>query len=475
MEELVGREHEVKILNDLLSSDRSELVAMYGRRRIGKTFLIKQVYKKHTSFELTGLHNANLTEQLENFSEVLKKNYPHNYVPKSWLSAFKLLEEYICSLSSKKKKVIFIDEFPWLAGVNSKFLTAFENFWNVFASIRKDLVIIICGSSASYMVQKIIKNKGGLHNRITQSIRLMPFNLYETELFLRSRKINFSRYDILQLYMAIGGVPHYLDKIKPGESVAQVLDRLCFSKDGALTYEFDNVFASLFNNDDIHQNIVKSLAKIKKGVTRGRLLELLNMTSGGTVSSALEELIESGFVNRYYPYKSHIKQSLYRLSDEFSIFYLYFIKNRKANGAGTWLTFFSSRQYSAWLGYSFESVCLKHIHSLKKELGIAAIYSENSSWISDRTNDQGGAQIDLLIDRADNIINVCEMKFSNEPFVISKKYLAELKNKLSVFKREAKSRKALLLTLVSPYGVKQNAYSLEIVQNNLTMDCLFKV
>jgi hypothetical protein len=348
---------------------------------------------------------------------------------------------------------------------------AFEHFWNAYAVKRKDLVVVICGSSASYMIQNIIRNKGGLHNRISQKIRLLPFTLNETEQFLKSRHINFSHYDILQLYMSLGGIPHYLEKIKKGESVVQVIDRLCFSKDGFLREEYDNLFTSLFEKAETHQAIVEALSKVRKGITRNKLLAITGLPTGGTFSKITDELIESGFITQYLPFKGNAKQSLYRLSDEYSMFYLKFMQGAKSLGKGTWLRLFNSRNYVAWSGFSFETICLKHIQQIKSALRVAAVYSENSSWIS--RNENEGTQIDLLIDRDDNVINICEMKFSKDIFIIDKAYSLALKNKMSVFRKETQTNKNIHLTFVTTYGVKDNSYALEIVQNAIAIDQLF--
>ena len=475
MSVLIGREKEIALLKEALYSNKPELITIYGRRRVGKTFLVRQFFKTHIQFECTGLHNGTLEDQLKNFAMVFSQKVKgKNKIvkPKDWLDAFNLLENYIDQLTSKRKKVIFIDEFPWFATPRSKFLMAFENFWNSYASKKNDLVIVICGSAASFMIQKIIKNKGGLHNRITQKIRLLPFNLSETELFIKkSKKIPFSRYDILQLYMALGGIPYYLEKLKKGESVAQALDRLCFEKDGFLTDEFNLIFASLFNNYERHESIIKALSKVRKGLTRNDLSKKSKIPTGGTFTKTIQELIESGFVSQYLPFGKKSKDSLYRLTDEYSMFYLKFM-NKKECGAGTWKKLFNSRSYLSWSGFSFETVCFKHLEQIKTGLGISSIYSRNASWIE--KNSENGAQIDLLIDRDDNIINLCEMKFSDSIFTITKKYSEEIKNKLSTFKTSTQTRKSLFIVMITTYEVKQNSYSLENVDNNLTMDCLFE-
>lgn len=465
--EIIGRKSEVEILNGTLQSNRSELVAVYGRRRVGKTFLIRQFYRSQLQFEVIGLHRGRLADQLKNFCKGL--GLPKNEQrPKTWMEAFDLLELYIDRLRSKRKKVIFIDEFPWMATQRSKFLMAFENFWNSYATKRDDLVVVICGSAAWYMVHRIIKNKGGLHNRITQKIRLLPFNLYETQLFLKSKNIHYTPYDILQLYMTMGGIPHYLENLRKGDSVAQNIDRLCFDKDGVLNDEFNQLFASLFDDSEKHLTIIKALATVRKGISRTALIRKSGIKGGGDLSSKLGELIESGFVSEYTPYQKRVKQTLYRLSDEYSLFYLKFIQGKKDDGSGTWQKLHTSRSYVSWSGFSFETLCLKHIHQIKKGLGILSIHSTNSSWFN------ANAQVDLLIDRDDNIISICELKFSRAPFAITKSYHLNLRNKLNEFRQETGTRKNVFLTMLTTFGVKQNAYSLEIMQTELTMECLFE-
>ncbi|MEX0813834.1 MAG: ATP-binding protein [Chitinophagales bacterium] len=469
---LAGREKEVKRLEKALKSDKAELIAIFGRRRVGKTFLIREVYQSHIQFELTGLHNGLMADQLENFHFSLSNKLDSIEKPKSWLQAFGQLSEYMDGLSSKKKKVIFIDEFPWLATRKSKFLMAFEHFWNSYAVKKNDLIVVICGSAASYMVKKIVRNKGGLHNRITEKIRLLPFNLYETKLFLKSKKIHYSDYDILKIYMTIGGVPFYLDKLEKGESVPQAIDRMFFHKDAPLRNEFKDVFASLFENHERHSAVIRALANSRKGISRKQILKKTGLVTGGRLTQTLEELEESGFIEVYHSFGNLKKDALYRLNDEYSLFYLKFIEQSRAKGKGTWLAKSNGQAYKSWLGFSFETVCLKHIEEIKKALGIAAVDSENHSW-SDKNEDEG-AQIDLLIDRADNVINICEMKFYSAEFTIDKKYANELRNKVNLFRENSNTRKNLFLTMITTYGLKQNPYSLELVQNELKMNALFK-
>jgi uncharacterized protein len=468
---LIGREKEIEALNEMLHSNSSELIAVYGRRRVGKTFLIRECYKKNTVFEITGYYRGSMRDQLRNFHSQLTRNSTKinkHPIPKDWFAAFELLESYLNGHRKPDKKVVFIDEFPWLATTRSKFLTAFEHFWNTYCTKRNDLVVVICGSAASFMVNRVIRNKGGLHNRITCKIPLKPFNLYETEKFLRSKKIGLSHYDIIQLYMTIGGIPFYLNNIKRGESVAQNIDRLCFQNEGDLVNEFRDVFTSLFSNSKAHDKMIRVLAKTRKGITRKELLKKCNLGSGGAYSNTLDELIESGFVHQYTPFGKKSRDSLYRLSDEYSLFYLKFMETNLGQGTGTWARLSQKQTYKSWTGFTFESICLKHTQQIKKELGVEKIYSIHSNWYNDK------AQIDLLIDRDDRIINLCEMKFYNAPFTINKKEYNDIRNKLIQFKDATKTRKNVFVVMITTFGIAENSYSLELVTNSLTIECLFQ-
>ena len=475
MEKLTGRTAEQKQLTDILNSPQAELVAILGRRRVGKTFLIRSVYKDYMAFEFSGIHDAPLKEQLQNFSLALGQvaKSPPAAVPASWLMAFTYLQQYLSPRLKKQKQVIFFDEFPWIQTPRSGFLSAFSHFWNTWASRQKNLKVVICGSAASWMIKNVVNNKGGLHNRITQRIRLMPFMLGEVEDYLASRQVKLDRYQLLQLYMALGGIPQYLNSIKPGESATQIIDRLCFTKDGFLKSEFKNLYHSLFDNPDHHIAIIKALAKQGKGLSRREVIETCGLSSGGTATKILDELSESGFITPYIPMGKHTKDAIYRLTDEYSLFYLKYIDKSRASGAGTWYKIAETPSWRSWSGIAFESICLKHIYQIKKALGIGGVYRQESTWRYMSGNDQG-CQIDLLIDRRDGCINICEMKFYTAPFSISIDYADALRKKMEIFKARTKTRKTLLLTMVTTTAITQNINYTGLVQNEITMDALFE-
>ena len=473
---LIGRHEERVILEDALQSDSAELIAVYGRRRVGKTFLIHAVYEKNLVFEFSGIHEASLNTQLLNFSLAMKRaatSKLHPAVPDNWVEALEALKTYLEPKIKKQKSVLFFDEFPWIQTPKSGFLASFEHFWNTWASLQKNLVVVICGSAATWMIQNIVNNKGGLHNRISRQIRLLPFHLGEVQDYLHSRKINLDHYQLLQLYMVMGGIPQYLKNIKPGESASQIIDRFCFTKDGPLKGEFNNLYRALFDKPDNHIAIIKALANKGKGLTRTEIIKTCKLSSGGATTKLLEELTESGFITPYLPFGKKEKDNIYKLTDEYSLFYLKFMDNAKTTGAGTWLRLANTAANKSWSGYAFEGICLKHSPQIKKALGIAGILTSSSVWRYISTKDAQGTQIDLLIDRTDNCINVCEIKFYNNQFAIDKDYVKALLQKLNIFKEKTGTRKTLFLTMITTYGVKQNDYYTGLVQNEVTMEQLF--
>jgi uncharacterized protein len=470
---LAGRQDEIEMLENILKSDDSEFVAMYGRRRIGKTYLLRQVFQPNIIFEVSGIHENEIEQQLENFWFVLLEQMPKlkfNTPPKTWLQAFALLKQYILSLKGEKKKVIFLDEISWFDTPRSGFLAALDNFWNQFCSKRDDIILTICGSAASWIINKVINNRGGLHNRVTKTIRLFPFTLAETNEFLLMKNIHLSKKDIIELYMCIGGVPFYYKDITKGKSVVQIINELCFVQKATLKNEFNNLYASLFKNAHLHVAIVSALAKKGKGLTRQEIITETGLSSGGGMTTLLNELIQCGFVTEIYPINKATEDRLYRLIDEFSLFYFKFMYKSKITD---WTTTFNKQSYKIWCGYAFETICIKHTRQIKYKLGISGIASYEYSWIKKGTKEEQGSQIDLLIDRADNCISMCEIKFHNAAFEITQQYADTLRDKREIFRANTKTKKNIFITFITLYGLKQNEHSLSIVSNEVVGDDLF--
>ncbi len=474
MNDLIGRKKELKQLDKVVASGKSEFIAVYGRRRVGKTYLIREYFQYTFDFQLTGLANATTEQQLVNFHTALLRqssSYEES-IPQNWLQAFQYLIDHIERIDEGRKKVIFLDELPWLDTRSSDFMMALEHFWNSWATNRKDIILITCGSAASWMINKLINNHGGLHNRVTERLKIYPFNLYETELMLKQRNNVLDRYQILQLYMVMGGIPFYLDAISPEKSAAQNIEELCFRRGALLTQEFPNLFASLFKNASKYESIITTLSSKAMGMTRKELIQAADLPSGGRLTSMLEELEESGFITSYTPFNKKTKNKVFRLSDFYSLFYLKFIKDNTNYDEGVWVNAIDHPAQRAWAGYAFEQISLAHVAQIKKALGISGIISQAFSWKS--TESENGAQIDLLIDRRDQVINLCEVKYSINPFIISKAYSDNLRNKAAVFQSETQTRKAIFLTMISTHGLIKNEHAASLIQNEITMDALFQ-
>jgi len=465
---IIGRLKEKEVLTNALASSRSELIAVYGRRRIGKTFLIREFYEQEMVFSMTGYSEGNRAVQIKNFMTKLNEatNKFKDNEPKDWIDSFILLKEYITSLRKRKtKKVIFIDEFPWIATKKSGFLAAFENFWNDFCAARTDLVVVVCGSAASYMVKKIIKNHKGLSKRITQKVNLKPFNLGEVRDFFEHKNNPILEYELLKIYMSLGGIPEYLEQVQKGESAVSTIDRLCFQPGAYLENEFDDVFESLFDSSSFHKRIIDVLAEgKKKGLTRNNLLVKCGVETSGRFSQSLAELEISGFVLKYHSYIGKAKETLYRIYDEYCLFYLQFMKPFKGN---IWQQLYQKQEYKTWCGYAFETICLKHSTEIKRALKIEGIASKNYTWSNPK------AQVDMVIDRDDNWVNLCEMKFYNDEYTVDATYMKNLETKKREFKVDKAGRKGIYITMVTTHGVKSNKYSTAVVDHDLNIDCLF--
>jgi len=477
MENVIGRKEEKGLIKKIENSGEPELLAVYGRRRIGKTFLIRNGFSRGIAFEFSGTHNATLSQELESFSLALSNASGGIPLakPGSWIQAFQMLIQYLLPQVKRERKIVFFDEFPWINSPRSGFLPAFENFWNSWASREKNIVVVICGSAASWMIKKVINNRGGLHNRVTRRIRLLPFTVAETAEYLKARKIKLDKYQILQIYMAMGGIPQYLKEIEPGNSAAQAIDKLCFTKDGLLNDEFKNLYYSLFDSAENHIDIIRALAQKGKGLSRSEIIETCKLTSGGYTTQLLNELKESGFITPYVPFGKTIKDSTYKLTDEYSLFYIKFIENSRARGQGTWLMFSTGASWKSWSGVAYESICMKHIDQIKNAMGIKNVYAEVSVWrYQAKSVNEQGVQIDLVIDRADKCISLCEIKFASDSFEITRPYAKELDHKLKIFAAQTKTKKALFTTMVTTYGVKNINNYPGLIQQEITMDALFE-
>jgi len=475
---LVGREAEQQELADALRSGRPELIAIYGRRRVGKTYLVRTFYAEHLCFELTGICDATRAQQLAMFARAMEPHVGQRIAtPPDWPAAFQALSRLLESRERDgTRKVIFLDELPWLASRRSGFLPALDHFWNTWASRQQDLIVVLCGSAASWMIAKVLHDKGGLHNRVTRTLALYPLQLHEAEAFLKHRGINLDRQQILELYMALGGIPYYLDYVRRGRSAAQTIDALFFAGQAPLRDEFDKLYAALFEQHERHVKVIRALAKKRSGLTRNELVRATHLPTGGSLTTILAELETTGFILQTVPFAKTRRDSVYRLVDEYSLFYLRWVDGRRsaAGEAGTWLRERLTPAGQAWAGYAFENICLTHVSCLKRALGIAGVQTQHSTWsYRPAATHEQGAQIDLLIDRKDLVINLCEMKFSDAPYEISKKYAGELRTKEEVFRRVTGTRKTVFVTIVAPHGVKPSQQAQALIQGVVTADDLY--
>ncbi len=475
---IVGRKREMEELRNLYESNKAEFVAIYGRRRVGKTFLVKEMFQDKMTFYHSGLspfdkeRKISMRDQLEAFYASLQRyGMEESSCPKSWMEAFRLLGELLDQIDDGKRQLIFIDELPWMDTPRSKFLMAFEHFWNTWGAWHDRVMLIVCGSATSWMLDNLINSKGGLYDRLTWQIKLSPFTLGECKEFFNAKNIMLSTYDIVECYMILGGIPYYLNYLQRGKSIAQNIDLLFFDRNAKLASEFQRLFGSLFVNPDDYMKIVRLLAKRHTGYTRDEITSNLGMTSGGTFTRMLESLVASDFIVSYHPFGISQKEIRYKLCDSFCLFYLRFVDGHNRQDESFWLHHQNAPQLNAWRGLAFEQVCFAHVFKIKKALGVEGVASSESALIIRGDEEKRGAQIDMLIVRDDRVVNLCEMKFLSKAFEPKTEDEQTLRERIATVQELLSFKHTVHLTLVTTVGLKANVHS-GVFQHIITIDQL---
>lgn len=484
-DKIVGRTAEADVLRLIYNSPKAEFVALYGRRRVGKTFLIRNFFEDESCifFYCSGIKDGQLSLQLHEFAKHIG-NIFYNGVEiatrENWLDAFEDLYKAISGVAKNKKIVLFFDELPWMATPRSKLLQAIDYYWNRYFSHDSRVKLIVCGSSASWIIKKIINSKGGLYNRVTRTIKLEPFTLHEVRLYIRHLKIKLNDTQILELYMVFGGIPHYLALLKKGFSAAQCIEDLCFQKNGALVGEFDKLYASLFSDDKPYLCLVRTIAKHRNGIGRAEIIKESGLPEGGTTSRRLKELEEAGFITEFMPYGHREKGNYYKVTDEFTLFYLCWIEPnkktilRQKQANGYWISKSQSASWKIWSGLAYEAVCNKHLPQVRSALQIESGANVGSWRYAPRKSDKTGAQIDLLFDRTDGVVTICEIKYRQKPFAVDKEYATKLLNKIEVFKQQTRTEKQIFIAMITAAGLKPTMYSEDLVMGVVSLADLFK-
>jgi AAA+ ATPase superfamily predicted ATPase len=484
---VLARSAEVEILNDFFNSKKPEFLALYGRRRVGKTYLIRNYFKSKSCifFNSTGVYKESLKTQLKEFTKVISQVFYQGTEIKekgSWLETFELLTEVINKQVPKDKKVVlFFDEFPWMASPKSNLLQALDYYWNRYWSEDSRIKLIVCGSVASWIIRNIVNNKTGLHNRITRTIRLDPMDLKDSRLMLKNMGVFLNENHVLQIYMMTGGIPYYLSQVTSGLSSSQVIEKLAFTKNSMMLEEFNKLYSSLFENAELYIDIVRAIASSRSGLQQDDIFKKIGESRGGHIARKLEELEDAGFIISFKPFKHKKRGVFYKVIDEYTLFYFQWIEPiketviKKALRKGYWDKIMQSPSWHSWAGYSFESICFKHLGQIANALSLSPT-AVPSAWQYRPTKgtNEDGAQIDLLFDRDDDAITICEIKFTNAPFGIDKGYAKALQKKIEIFKKKTKTEKQIFLAMISVNGIKDTVYSEDMVDGVVTLGDLFK-
>lgn len=469
---IIGREREKQELLNTKKKNSSQLVIVYGRRRVGKTFLVNETFNNDFAFKLTGDYKKPLSVQLSNFNDELKNRWKKDFPkPKSWREAFRLLMNYIDSLEVGKKQVVFFDEMPWMDTPKSKFIDSFEWFWNQYGSSKNNLIFVVCGSASGWMVKKFDKNKGGLFDRQTLRIYLNPFNLYETREFLLSNGIDWSIRDICECYMIMGGIPFYLNLLDPSLTLNENIDNMFFKKRCLLWDEFDKLYSTLFNDDPNYVKLVETLSKKKSGLTRKELVEDYKYVDNGNLTTILKNLLDTGFIKTTNCVGSR-KTILYQLSDYYTLFYFKYIKDNYGINEHFYRNSTSGASRRIWNGFAFELVCFDHINQIKQKLGISGIISKDYSYYVKGNDEEKGTQIDLIINRKDHVSSLCEIKFYDSEFIIDKECYEDLINKRETYLRHSGTRNSIQMVMITSYGLANSKYN-NLINRNIKLEDMF--
>ncbi|MCB1082205.1 MAG: AAA family ATPase, partial [Chlamydiia bacterium] len=470
-----------ELLEKLFASKKAEFLAIYGRRRVGKTYLVRKFFKnKGIFFEVTGAFNIKTSEQLANFHAEylgLFNHQNHSRPPKTWREAMLRLKDAIKQIDESQKIVLFFDELPWLASPRSGFMGALDYIWNRHFSEMPNVLLIVSGSAASWMINHVINNTGGLYGRLSAHMRLLPFSLAETEKYLHAHDIFLSRKQVCELYMVTGGIPKYLSYIEKDLSAMQNIHRLCFTPQSPLLIEFHKLYYSLFQNAETHLQVIRILAEKKRGMARGDLINKMQIGNNGNITAVLRELEESGFIASFPEIGKKAKGTQYYLNDEYTLFYLKWIDPHKGTllrgvEEDYWIKRESDPSWKSWAGFAFENLCLKHVPQIKKALQIGGVTTSSGYW---KATSQGKkeVEVDLVIERADQCTNLCEIKFSKGEFTLTKSYAEELLRKKRLFAEKTKATNALFITMITPFGVNKNTHYLSTINQQITLDALF--
>lgn len=473
MEKIIGRDVEIGRLNAIAESSHAEFLALFGRRRVGKTFLINQVFNDRFAFKMTGVIEGSLKDQFTAFSDAMEEyGYGLPQMPQDWMSAFVMLKNALKTVVKNGERcIIFIDELPALDAENSNVAGAIGYFWNSWASLQDNVLLIICGSATSWMITHVIDSKGGLHDRLTEEMPIHPFTLREVEEYFGTRQFAWNRQMTLQSYMVFGGIPYYLSLLDKNESLTQNIDRLFFSKETKMRREFRRLFNTLYKNPERYIEIVKALSKSRKGMTREQLATELKCDNNGHLGNKLDDLVQCDLVRKNIVREKEIKSkdAIYQLCDFFSLFYLTFVDRAEVE-TEYWAHHINTPEVNTWMGLAYERICMAHIMQIKRALRIDGISTLNYSWRSKTS--KPAAQIDIIIERADRIVNVCEVKYSLDKYELNKEEYEKINQRRTAFIQETGLRHASWLTMITTEGLAKGLYS-EMIQSQVTLDDLF--
>jgi hypothetical protein len=463
----VGRKNELRMLNDAYRSGKDELVVLYGRRRIGKSSLVKRfAEKKKAYYEFEALEGETTPGQINHFLQQLKKQIDDPILDSvrfaNWEQVFTYLTEKVINRKSKVKKILFLDELPWMAAGRIRLVSLLKYYWdNHWKS--KHVMLILCGSVASFMVKKVL-HSNALYGRTTIEILLKGFSPEEAARLLSKKR---SREETLNYQLVFGGVPKYLEQINTSQSFNKNMNTLCFSPHGIMLKEVERIFYSQFREPRTYLKIINLL---KNGIfSLSEISSKTKIPSGGGLKQYLKNLERAEMIRSYIPFdrSGNSKFKKYTLADEFLVFFFKYmgpnLRVIKESSSRRLFETLTQNSFDSWLGFAFERFCLKHAGLLALVMDFADDILLASPYF--KKNDER-FQIDLLYQRADRVITVCEIKHQN--IKIGTNIIPEMQRKCALLK--VPRGYALEKALISLYGPDNSLKDTGYFHHFVTLD-----
>ncbi|MFH1831150.1 MAG: ATP-binding protein [Pseudomonadota bacterium] len=412
MRKFVGRHNYLKKLENIWNQHKVGLISIYGRRRVGKTELIRVFSRNKAAWIFEAIEGENTASQIKHFlnqlSQFTKEPYLRDLDYKDWPPVFDLLSNKI---KQKKDLIVAFDELSWMAARKTKLISYIKYYWDKEWKYHPHLLLILCGSVASWMVKNVVRSNA-LYGRISENILLDPLKPFEVAEFIGKKR---GKKEILEYLLSFGGIPKYLEEMDFNQSIQINIDRTCFSASGFFVDEADKIFYNQFKETHIYKQIVRCLSE--SSLPLKDISQKIKIPSGGGLKRYLDNLISAGIVDSINDIRNFKlgKVPRYYMIDELMRFHLQFVSPNiseiKHTHSASRFDKFTKNKWHPFMGNAFERFCLKHRYLIAQILGFDSKVTACGSLLN---NNRNGFQYDLVYLRSDGVVSLCEIKYLSD-------------------------------------------------------------